>query len=58
MGNKNAWVELYLGEIISEAAMWKEGYRTGKEFITATEKILEKLVSKDKSIIVEERLDK
>ena len=54
MGNKNAWVELYLGEIAASACMWSGGNISGAEFIETVEKILEKLIAKDKSMIVEE----
>jgi len=56
MGNKNAWVELYLGEIAASACMWSGGNISGAEFIETVEKILEKLIAKDKSIIVEEEV--
>lgn len=52
MGNKNKWVELYLGEIAAEALLWKHDDITGKQFVETVEKILEKLISKDNSFII------
>lgn len=52
MGNRNPWVELYLGQIAASSLQWKYDDITGKEFIETVEKILEKLV--EKTLIVGE----